>query len=176
MHLQTLSKFLRLNLCHFHAQWNQRVKVQLQHRELFQYYWHTIYKVRQFQSHPRKWFYICSSTTTSLNQFRPSKQFEGRCGVLFSLGLFFWCVYYSMHKASIESKSMIASRNTWVSLLKKLRKIQFIFVLIILPPRVTGEFHVSKSIYLVPSNTLRAWYQMSDSHMSIETWFLHKSI
>jgi len=30
------------------------------------------------------------------------------------------------------------------------------FDCVILPPRVTGEFHVSKSIYLVPSNTLRA--------------------
>ena len=32
IHLQTLSKFFRLDLCHFQAQWNQRVKVQLQHK------------------------------------------------------------------------------------------------------------------------------------------------
>ena len=48
----------------------------------------------------------------SLNHFRPSKQFEGRCGALFSLGFFSWFVYYAVHRAYIESNSMVASRNT----------------------------------------------------------------
>ena len=65
------------------------------------------------------------------NQFRTSKSKED--AVCFSLlGSFSWLVYLSEQRAVIESKPMVISRNTWVSLFRNLMKIQLILVLIVL--------------------------------------------